>query len=134
MRRILVVDESPAIRALYRHILASVESVSVRYANDGAEALAEIQTYAPELVFLDVDMPDLDGLEVLWELGATGWLDRLHVVLVSAAELDENTGWVKLAGAVDRMRKPFPARELLARVDWLVPATHRITVRPGRGR
>jgi CheY-like chemotaxis protein len=129
MRRVLVVDQSAEIRALYRQTLARVPSVAVRYANDGAEALAEIRTYEPELVFLDVDMPDLDGIEVLSQLHADGALQRLRVVLVST--VTEDLEWAILGGPTDALRKPFSPDELLACVDWLVPAPSRITVRPG---
>jgi DNA-binding response OmpR family regulator len=131
MRRILVIDASAAMRALYRETLAQVRSASVRYASNGAEAMAEIRTYEPALAFLDIDKPNSSGLEVLSELRRAGRLERMHVVLVATEGTHEDVEQGMLAGAIDYLRKPFTAEELIARVDWLAPATNRITIRPG---
>jgi len=64
MKKILVVDDEEFIRELYRDELVE-EGYQVELAEDGAEALAKMGTFRPDLVTLDVKMPGLDGIEVL---------------------------------------------------------------------
>jgi DNA-binding response OmpR family regulator len=121
MRQILVVDDSAMMRALYKQTFARVANVSVRYASDGDAALAEIRAEEPDLVFLDINMPKLDGLEVLSGLRCSGTLERVHVVLVSTEGTDEDVQRGLRAGAADYLRKPFSPEELVMRVELLVP-------------
>ena len=79
--RILVVDDEPAIRDTMRMIL-EYEGHEVAAAGSGPEALGLVEREAPDLVFLDVKMPGLDGLEVLSRL--RGLSDALPVVIISA--------------------------------------------------
>jgi two-component system nitrogen regulation response regulator NtrX len=79
--RILVVDDEPAIRDTMRMIL-EYDGYDVLLAGSGAEALAAAERDAPDLVFLDIKMPGLDGLEVLGRLRAMN--DTTPVVIVSA--------------------------------------------------
>ena len=79
--RILVVDDEPAIRDTMRMIL-EYDGYEVALAGSGAEALATAERDMPDLVFLDIKMPGLDGLEVLSRLKAIN--DTLPVVIVSA--------------------------------------------------
>jgi DNA-binding response OmpR family regulator len=131
MRRILVVDDSVMMRALYKQTLARVANVSVRYASDGDAALAEIRAEEPDLVFLDINMPNLDGFEVLSGLRSSGTLERLKVVLVSTEGTAEDVERGRIAGAVDYLRKPFSPGELVVRVELLVPSRDLVSVRPG---
>ncbi|MCC7007300.1 MAG: sigma-54-dependent Fis family transcriptional regulator [Acidobacteria bacterium] len=79
--RILVVDDEPAIRDAMRMIL-EYEGHDVQLAGSGSEALALVDREAPDLVFLDIKMPGVDGLEVLGRLRSQN--DTLPVVMISA--------------------------------------------------
>jgi two-component system nitrogen regulation response regulator NtrX len=79
--RILVVDDEPAIRETMRMIL-EYDGHEVMAAGSGQEALAVVERESPDLVFLDIKMPGLDGLEVLGRLRAIN--DTLPVVIISA--------------------------------------------------
>src|SRR5262249_42504505 len=83
MRRILVVDDSSMMRALYKHLLARVPNCDVFYASNGEEALAAVLERKPHLVFLDINMPRMDGLELLAELRRNDLLVDMRVVLVT---------------------------------------------------
>ncbi len=121
-RRVLVVDDEKQIRAILRAYLTS-EGFQVQEAATGAQALHLLTTEPPDLVLLDVGLPDLDGLEVLRTLRKTS---DVYVVLVTARaeELDKIIGLG--VGADDYVTKPFSPREVVARVKAVLRRT-----RPG---
>src|SRR5438105_11508790 len=92
----------------------SAEGYEVRAASGGGAALAEIERAAPDLLVLDVGLPDLDGLAVCRRLRGKGL--ALSVLMLTARDAvpDRVTGLD--AGADDYLVKPFAADELLARV------------------
>jgi len=118
--RILVVDDELAVRESLRRALA-LEGHDVGLAADGREALATIARSAPDLVVLDVLMPELDGLEVSRRLRAVG--DRTPILMLTArAEVEDRVAGLD-AGADDYLGKPFALDELLARVRALLRRT-----------
>jgi two-component system response regulator MprA len=113
---ILVVDDDPEIVSLLRRGLV-FEGFNVDTAADGAEALAKIREKPPDLVVLDIMMPEIDGIEVTKRLRQ---VSDLPVLMLSA----KGTIADKLAGfnigADDYLVKPFAFDELLARVRALL--------------
>jgi two-component system KDP operon response regulator KdpE len=112
MSRILVVDDDPALlRALAINLRA--RHFDVETAADGATALRHAATAPPDLVVLDLGLPDMDGVEVV--AGLRGWTS-VPIVVLSARD----TQWAKVdaldAGADDYVTKPFGMDELLARI------------------
>ena len=120
-RQVLVVDDEPGIRRVLRGYLEG-EGLEVDEAGTGEEALARVRRAAPDLVLLDVMLPDLDGIEVLRRLRT---FSDVYVVLVTA-RAEETDKLVGLAvGADDYVTKPFSPREVVARV--------KAVLRRGRG-
>ena len=118
--RILVVDDELAVRESLRRALA-LEGHDVALAADGREALAGIAQSAPDLVVLDVLMPELDGLEVCRRLRTAG--DRTPILMLTArTEVEDRVAGLD-AGADDYLGKPFALDELLARVRALLRRT-----------
>jgi DNA-binding response OmpR family regulator len=118
-RRVLVVDDEAQIRTVLRAYLEA-EGYSVSEAATGAEALRQATNTtwpAPDIVLLDVGLPDLDGLEVLRELRKTS---DVYVILVTARaeEVDKLVGLG--VGADDYVTKPFSPREVVARVKTVL--------------
>ena len=113
-RRILVVDDEPSIRELLRAYLQA-DGFEVALAGTGADALHEATESdpPPDLVLLDIGLPDLDGLDVLRILRRTS---DVYVILVTARaeEMDRIIGLS--GGADDYVTKPFSPREVVARV------------------
>lgn len=104
--RILAVDDQPANLALVRKILAPA-GFEVREARSGAEALAAARESAPDLVLLDMHLPDMHGLEVLRRLQESAWGAGLKVVAMSAlASREDQRLWLR-AGCVGAIEKPF---------------------------
>ena len=118
---ILIVDDDPRLREVVRYALAR-EGFTVREAGDGRAALEEIARAEPDLVVLDVLMPELDGIEVCRRIRATS---QLPVVFLSSrgAELDRVLG-LELGGD-DYLAKPFSPRELVSRIKAVLRRTHR---------
>lgn len=112
MTAVLVVDDEPAIRRTLTAGLKARE-YEVRTASTGEEALSSLATEPPDLVILDLGLPDIDGIEVCRRLRR--WSD-VPVIVLSAQGSDR---WKVLAldeGADDYVTKPFSMPELLARV------------------
>ncbi len=118
--RVLVVDDEPEVRNAVARALR-VEGYRVASAADGVTALAAIRGGAPDLVVLDVMMPEMDGLEVCRRLRKNG--DRTPVLMLTALDGigDRVTGLD--AGADDYLVKPFALEELFARARALLRRT-----------
>jgi CheY-like chemotaxis protein len=128
MRRILVADDSATMRALYKQLLGHLPNTSVTFASDGQQAVDCFERVAPHLVFLDINMPRMNGLEVLGELGKRGLLKNTSVVLVSTEGTDDDLRRGRDAGATEYLRKPFPMTALKPIVERLAPVSESATV------
>lgn len=104
--RILAVEDQPASLALLRRILEP-EGFDVKEARSGAEALAVAQETRPDLVLLDMHLPDMHGLEVLRRMRESPWGAALAVVAVSAMATPEDRALWLQAGCVDVIQKPI---------------------------
>jgi two-component system, OmpR family, KDP operon response regulator KdpE len=112
MNRILIVDdESQLLRALRINLRA--RAYEVETAHDGAAALAAVARRPPDVVVLDLGLPDLDGIEVI--TGLRGWT-RVPVIVLSGRVDAADKVQALDAGADDYVTKPFNMDELLARI------------------
>jgi DNA-binding response OmpR family regulator len=113
MRRILIVDDDPKVCETLDRYLAHA-GYATASAQDGAKAMEMVQTFAPDLVVLDLMLPRVGGLEVCRLLRADS---SVPIIMLTArtTELDKLTGLS--AGADDYLTKPFSPRELVARVQ-----------------
>ncbi len=112
MTRVLVVDDEPQILRALR-INLRVRHYEVSIAADGAQALAEAARHPPDVVILDLGLPDLDGVEVIQ--GLRGWTSAPIIVLSGRADSTDKVEALD-AGADDYVTKPFAIDELLARI------------------
>ncbi len=112
---ILIVDDEADSRSLLMGILVS-EGYRVRTADSGRLALASVATWLPELIFLDIRMPGIDGFEVCRRLKAGDKSQCVPVIFITAASDVEERVTGLAVGAVDYISKPFQREELLARV------------------
>ncbi|MEU5779974.1 response regulator transcription factor [Micromonospora lupini] len=113
MIRVVVVDDEQLVRAGLRLILEAAEDITVvGEAGDGVGALEQAQRLRPDVVLLDVRMPDVDGLTVAPEVVAAG----PKVIMLTTFDLDEYVHRALRAGAVGFLLKDTPPRELAAAV------------------
>lgn len=112
--KILVVDDEPFICRSLTFVLKKGD-YEVLEARNGEEALAAIREHKPDLVFLDVMMPKINGFQVTQEVRADPALADVKIILLTAKgqECDREIG--KTAGANDYMTKPFSPSKILDR-------------------
>ena len=115
MTRILVVDDEPQILRALR-INLRVRNYEVHTASSGAEALAVAGKFPPDLVILDLGLPDMEGVDVI--AGLRGWSLAPIIVLSGRADSADKVEALD-AGADDYVTKPFGIEELLARMRAL---------------
>ncbi|WP_055711132.1 response regulator [Streptomyces torulosus] len=126
MTRVLVVEDDPQlVRALIINLQARQYGVDA--APDGATALRLAAARQPDVVLLDLGLPDMDGVEVIEAL--RGWT-RVPIMVLSARQASEEKVAALDAGADDYITKPFSMDELLARLRAAVRRTEDIALAP----
>ena len=122
--KLLVVDDDPSARQTLSALL-SQEGYETRCAPDGKTALMFAEADPPELILLDIRLPDLDGFEVCRRLKESVKTGRIPVIFLSGLDDlgDKIRGFE--SGGVDYITKPFQAAEVLARVETHL-ALHRL--------
>ena len=130
-QRVLVIDDDPAALRLTGYVFQRA-GYEVHLATNGADGLSKAEEVKPDLVILDVMMPDMSGLTVCQRLRSRPSTARLPIIMLSAKALvgDKVSGFQ--VGADDYVSKPVDAKELLARAGALL---HRVAqTRPPAGR
>jgi two-component system chemotaxis response regulator CheY len=119
MGSVLVVDDDPFVRKLILTTLEDVAGFELVEAGDGEEAVEVAMRHRPQLVFLDVDMPKVDGFEACRRLRADTKTADATIVMLTAAAGDSAEREAETAGADLFLTKPFSPLELLRLVDEL---------------
>ncbi len=118
-RGVLVVDDDPFIRKLIATTLLDVAEFDLHEAADGVEAVSIAQRERPTLVFLDVDMPRLNGIDACRTLREQPDTGQATIVMLTAAHGDSVERQAEEAGADLFLTKPFSPLDLLRLVDRL---------------
>lgn len=120
MAIVLIVDDEAPIVELVRFTLED-EHVRVLEAGDGLEALAVACAEQPDLIFLDVQLPRLNGFEVCRRLRLEPGLEKTKIVMLTAAGQVQDLARGRAAGADLYLTKPFSPLRLLTLVSSLLP-------------
>ena len=119
-RKVLVVDDSKLLHRMFEMMLRQYPLV---HAYDGKEALQRLSENGDvDLVLLDMNMPKMNGLELLEAMKADAAMKKIPVVLVTTEGSDEQTQRGLEAGAAAYVKKPFKNEELIAVVQRLTSA------------
>jgi two-component system chemotaxis response regulator CheY len=116
-RAVLIVDDDPFIRKLIVTTLEGVSEFDLHEARDGVEAVEIASRQAPRLVFLDIDMPRMDGIEACRRMRADAGMNGARIVMLTATAEDSARVRASEAGADYFLTKPFSPLELLRLVS-----------------
>ncbi|MEY2652620.1 MAG: hypothetical protein RLZZ321_1713 [Bacteroidota bacterium] len=114
--KILIVDDDPNILLSLDYLMRK-NGFHVFVARNGAEALELIETEVPELVLLDIMMPDVDGYEICKEVQSKEWSKHIKIIFLSAKSKEADIQKGIELGAVAYITKPFSSKQLLAEVQ-----------------
>ncbi len=113
---ILIVDDTPVNLSLLSRMLTA-EGYQVQAAPNGAQALEAARSVFPDLILLDILMPEMDGYEVCERLKADARTSEIPIIFISALDRTEDKIRAFAVGGVDYITKPFQAEEVAARVE-----------------
>jgi DNA-binding response OmpR family regulator len=119
MEKILLIEDDEAIAATVRAWL-SMHKFNVRAVETGAEALEELQFGKYDLILLDWNLPDMDGVEICQQFRAAGGITP--IIMLSGNSSDAEKKQALRSGATDFMPKPFDFNELIQRMRSLITA------------
>lgn len=120
--KVLIVDDSSVMRKIIEKSLreAGLDLVEVREANNGAEGLAAMQKGSVDMIFSDINMPVMDGLEFLKSLSGVESAKDVPVVMITTEGSETRVMEALAAGAKGYLRKPFTRDQVRERVAPLL--------------
>ncbi len=114
--KILIVEDEPQINRLVELVLQSAGYYKIRKAYDGREALNLIKIEKPDLILLDIMIPEIDGFELCKMIKNDNNLKSVQIIMLTAKKMEEDILKGFESGAIDYISKPFSNRILLARI------------------
>jgi two-component system cell cycle response regulator DivK len=118
--RILVIDDHEDNRRILRDLLANA-GYEVVAAATGEDGVALAETRAPDLILMDIQLPDIDGYEATRRIKSNPTLQRIPIIAVTSYALSGDDAKALAAGCDAYVAKPFSPRALLAKVREYVP-------------
>lgn len=115
-RKVLLVDDDLDLVDMLRKVLEEDGRFEVRIANTGFDAGMMVKEYRPDLIILDVMLPDINGKEVCQRVRTDLSLEDVRIICISGLIEDNKIAELREAGANDFLHKPFEIEELMARV------------------
>ena len=118
-RTIIVVDDNPDLVEIVR-LMLEAKGFNVRCAYSGPQLFASLEAQKPDLILLDVMMPEMDGLEVLRRLKAAPETSSIPIILLTALDEDEDILTGYKMGTDQYIKKPFDSTQLMTSVNRLL--------------
>ena len=122
---VLHIEDDSLNFASVKLLLGSQRKLKVLRAINGEQGIALAQTYAPRLILLDLDLPDIHGSEVILRLQKEAVTGRIPVVVLSGDSTPSQIERLLILGARDYLTKPFKIPAFLAVIDGILPKTSR---------
>ena len=119
-RKVLVVDDDPDLVELIVSVLEGDGRFETKVANNGFEAGMMVKEYHPDLIVLDVMLPDINGKEVCIRVRGDGTLENVKIICISGMVERDKISELKEAGANDFLQKPFETDVLIDRMCRLL--------------
>lgn len=121
MKRLLIVDDSKLMRDMVAACLRPLGAVAFEFAGTGLEAIERLSLAPYDLVVLDLNMPDVGGVEVIEFVRSQDHLRALPILVVTTRSDDDTQSRVLTAGASGYLTKPFSPPQILDEVRRLMP-------------
>ena len=122
MQRVLVVDDSAATRDFIGGSLEDALGIEVDYAASGLEALKRLPTGQYDLIFTDINMPNINGLELIRFIRQNPALAKVPIVVISTEATAADRDRAMQLGGTDYLVKPFTAEQVVATFKKYAPA------------
>jgi len=119
-RKTLIVDDDEELVELIRDVLEQDGRFEVRVANNGFDAGMMVKEYKPDVIVLDVMLPDINGKEVCQRIRADSSLEDVRIICISGMVEADKIDDLKEAGADDFLQKPFEVETLIERICKLL--------------
>ncbi|MDZ4780835.1 MAG: response regulator [Planctomycetia bacterium] len=119
-RKVLVVDDDVELVELITEVLERDGRFETRSVNNGFDAGMMVKEYRPELIVLDVMLPDINGREVCQRVRGDSTMDSVRIICISGMVEDDKIEDLRAAGANDFMHKPFEIEQLVDRMCQLL--------------
>ncbi|HEY0195094.1 MAG TPA: response regulator [Kofleriaceae bacterium] len=126
MKRLLIVDDSKLMRDMVAACLRPLGAVAFEFAGSGLEAIERLALASFDMMVLDLNMPDVGGIEVIEFVRAQDRLRALPILIVTTRGDEDSKAQVLAAGASSFLAKPFVPAEILAEVRRLLAAAAEI--------
>jgi CheY-like chemotaxis protein len=124
LRRLLIIEDDPDIQEVAKLSLEAIGGFEVKSCSSGSEALKEAPKFTPELILLDVMMPDMDGPSTLRALREIPETAETPVVFMTAKVQPYEVAHIKELGAIDVISKPFDPMTLATTVNRIWAKHH----------
>ncbi len=125
-RKVLIVDDDQELVELITEVLERDGRFEVRSVNNGFDAGMMVKEYRPDIIVLDIMLPDINGREVCQRVRGDKTMDDVKIICISGMVEEDRVAELRAAGADDFMHKPFEVERLLDRMcqllDMEVPA------------
>ena len=118
-KKILVTDDAVFMRSLLKGILIP-NNFTVIEACNGQEAIAQYEIHKPDLVFMDITMPVMDGVTMLTKLKENPDIKNIPVIMLTAESGRENVAYIAKLGVRDYLVKPFQDTQLIEKVKRVI--------------
>lgn len=119
-RKALIVDDDVELVELLRDVLENDGRFEVRVANNGFDAGMMVKEYHPDVIVLDVMLPDINGKEVCQRVRSDSALDDVKIICISGMVEQDKIADLKKSGANDFLQKPFEVETLVNRICMLL--------------
>ncbi len=119
-RKVLIVDDDVELVELITEVLVRDGRFETRSVNNGFDAGMMVKEYRPELIVLDVMLPDINGREVCQRVRSDSTMDSVRIICISGMVEDDKIEDLRAAGANDFMHKPFEIEQLVERMCQLL--------------
>jgi excisionase family DNA binding protein len=119
-RKVLIVDDDEELVELIKEVLEKDGRFEIRSANNGFDAGMLVKEYRPDLIVLDIMLPDINGKEVCQRVRSDKTMDAVKIICISGMVEEDKVADLRAAGADDFLHKPFEIEKLVERMCRLL--------------